>query len=158
MENINEKAINITIEEAKVNLENNYQNGGPFGAVIVKDGKIISRAHNTVIESMDATAHAEVNAIREASKILNTHDLSDCTLYASSEPCPMCLSAIIWANIKEVYYANSAKEAEEIGFRDDVIYEYIKGNNDLIKMNHIPNKDAKEVFNTFKELENKKMY
>ena len=158
MENINEKAINIAIEEAKVNLENNYQNGGPFGAVIVKDGKIISRAHNTVIESMDATAHAEVNAIREASKILNTHDLSDCTLYASSEPCPMCLSAIIWANIKEVYYANSAKEAEEIGFRDDMIYEYIKGNNDLIKMNHIPNKDAKEVFNTFKELENKKMY
>ena len=158
MENINEKAINIAIEEAKVNLENNYQNGGPFGAVIVKDGKIISRAHNTVIESMDATAHAEVNAIRMASKILNTHDLSDCTLYASSEPCPMCLSAIIWANIKEVYYANSATEAEEIGFRDDMIYEYIKGNNDLIKMNHIPNKDAKEVFNTFKELENKKMY
>lgn len=158
MENINEKAINIAIEEAKVNLENNYQNGGPFGAVIVKDGKIISRAHNTVIESMDATAHAEVNAIRMASKILNTHDLSDCVLYASSEPCPMCLSAIIWANIKEVHYANSAKEAEEIGFRDDMIYEYIRGNNDLIKMNHIPNKNAKEVFNTFKELENKKMY
>jgi len=158
MKGIDEKAINIAIEEAKVNLENNYQADGPFGAVIVKDGKIISRAHNTVIESMDATAHAEVNAIRSASKILNTYDLSDCVLYASSEPCPMCLSAIIWANIKEVHYANSAKEAEEIGFRDDMIYEYIKGNNDLIKMNHIPNKNAKEVFNTFKELENKKMY
>jgi len=158
MKGIDEKAINIAIEEAKVNLENNYQAGGPFGAVIVKDGKIISRAHNTVIESMDATAHAEVNAIRSASKILNTYDLSDCVLYASSEPCPMCLSAIIWSNIKEVYYANSTKEAEKIGFRDDMIYEYIKGNNDLIKMNHIQNENAKEVFNKFKELKNKKMY
>jgi len=158
MRKIDEKVITIAIEEAKVNLENNYQKGGPFGAVIVKDGKIISRAHNTVTLSMDATAHAEINAIRQASRILNTHDLSDCVLYASSEPCPMCLSAIIWANIKEVYYANSAKEAEEIGFRDDMIYEYIKGNNNLIKMYHIPNESAKEVFKTFKELENKKMY
>ena len=131
----------------------------PVGAVIVKDGEIISSAHNTVIESRDATAHAEVNAIRKACQILNTHDLSGCILYTSCEPCPMCLSAIIWANIKEVYYANSRDDADEIGFRDDMIHEFIKGNNNsLIKMNHIENSDAIDVFNEFKELENKEMY
>ena len=95
----NEEFMKIAIEESRANIENNYQKGGPFGAVIVKDGEIIASAHNTVIESIDATAHAEVNAIRLASQKLKTHDLSGCVLYTSAEPCPMCLSAIIWANI-----------------------------------------------------------
>ena len=159
MENIHEIAIKKAIEESKVNLENNYNNGGPFGAVIVKDGKIISSAHNTVVETCDATAHAEVNAIRKASEKLKTHDLSGCTLYTSAEPCPMCLSAIIWANIKVVYFANTKKDADDIGFRDDVIYEYIKGNNEnLIEMHHIESEEALEVFKKFKELSDKIIY
>ena len=159
MENINEKAIDVAIDESKVNMKNNYQKGGPFGAVIVKDGKIIAKAHNTVIESKDATAHAEVNAIRKASKVLNTHDLSGCILYTSAEPCPMCLSAIIWANIKEVYFVNTRKDADAIGFRDDMIYDYLKGKNkDLIHVHHVENDEALEVFEDFQELEDKELY
>lgn len=159
MENINEIAMKKAIEESKVNLVNNYKNGGPFGATIVKDGEIISSAHNTVIESNDPTAHAEVNAIRKACEKLNTHDLSGCVLYTSAEPCPMCLSAIIWSNIKIVYYANTKKDADDIGFRDDMIYEYLKGNNEkLIEVRHIESEDALNVFRKFKELEDKIMY
>lgn len=159
MKELDEKAMNLAVEESKFNMVNNYKNGGPFGAAIVKDGKIIASAHNTVVESKDATAHAEVNAIRKASQLLNTHDLSGCILYTSAEPCPMCLSAIIWSNIKEVYYANTRKDADDIGFRDDVIYEYIKGNNkDFIKVNHMENQDALEVFKKFKETKDKNMY
>ena len=95
--------IKEAIKEAYENEKNNYKEGGPFGAIIEKDKKILSRGHNTVISSMDPTAHAEINAIRNATKILGTHNLSGCTLYTSAEPCPMCLSAIIWANIKTVY-------------------------------------------------------
>lgn len=159
MKEIEKLAMNKAIEESKVNAINNYKNGGPFGATIIKDGEIIASAHNTVVESKDATAHAEINAIRKASEILNTHDLSGCILYTSAEPCPMCLSAIIWANIKVVYYANTRKDADDIGFRDDMIYEYIKGNNkNLIEVHHIDSEEALEVFKKFKELENKNIY
>ena len=159
MGNLEREAIEKAIEESKFNIENNYQNGGPFGAVIVKNGKIISTAHNTVVESMDSTAHAEVNCIRQVSKILGTHDLSGCILYTSAEPCPMCLSAIIWANIKEVYYCNTKKDAEDIGFRDDMIYEYIKGNKkNIINLHHIEREEAKRVFEDFKKIKDKKMY
>ena len=159
MEKIEEEAMKIAIEESKVNSMNDYKKGGPFGAAIVKDGKIIARAHNTVIESNDATAHAEINAIRQASKILNTNDLSDCILYTSAEPCPMCLSAIIWANIKEIYYANTRKDADDIGCRDDMIYEYINGKNQsILKKHHIDSKEALEVFKNFKNTDKKQMY
>lgn len=159
MSESDEIAMKKAIEESKINLENNFKNGGPFGAVIVKDGKIISTAHNTVIESKDATAHAEINAIRDASKKLNTHDLNGCILYTSAEPCPMCLSAIIWANIKKVYYANTKKDANDIGFRDDIIYEYIKGNNkSIIELHHIKSEEALGVFNKFKQLADKTIY
>ena len=155
----NEELIKLAIEESRANLENNYTKGGPFGAVIVKNGEIIASAHNTVIESIDATAHAEVNAIRIASKKLNTHDLSGCILYTSAEPCPMCLSAIIWANIKEVYYANTKKDAADIGFRDDMIYEYLKGNEqETITLHHMDIEEAKKVFDEFKKIENKEIY
>ena len=144
-----EEAMKIAIEESKYNSENNYKNGGPFGAVILKNGEIVSIAHNTVIESKDPTAHAEVNAIRLATKKLNTHDLTGCTLYVNAEPCPMCLSAIIWANIKEVYYGCTKKDAGNIGFRDDVIYDYLKGKNkDLINLKQI---DREECIKTFEE-------
>ena len=154
-----EEAMRIAIEESKYNSENNYKNGGPFGAVILKNGEIVSIAHNTVIEWKDPTAHAEVNAIRLATKKLNTHDLTGCTLYVNAEPCPMCLSAIIWANIKEVYYANTKEEAGNIGFRDDLIYDYIKNRDEnILKTHHVENEKAKEIFEEFKTNENKIMY
>lgn len=156
---MNLEGMQKAIQESKINMKNNFQNGGPFGAAIMKDGKLIASAHNTVLESKDATAHAEINAIRETSKILGTHDLSGCILYTSAEPCPMCLSAIIWANIKEVYYANTRKDAEEIGFRDDMIYEYLKKETgDIIHLHHIESEEAKEVFQNFKKQSEKKIY
>lgn len=159
MNHIDEKAMQLAILESKSNQENHYQKGGPFGAVITKDGIILASAHNTVVESKDATAHAEINAIREASKKLNTNDLSGCVLYTSAEPCPMCLSAIIWANIKEIYYANTKEEAGKIGFRDDDIYEYIKGNKqDTLIKHHMERKEALEVFEEFEKMEGKIIY
>ena len=133
--------------------------GGPFGAVIVnKNGEIISKANNKVIINNDPTAHAEIVAIRQACQKLNTYDLSNCVLYTSCEPCPMCLSAIIWANIKEVYYACTKKDAAQIGFRDDAIYEYLKGNNnELIKLNTIDREQCIEVFEEYNR-ENKTRY
>lgn len=149
----------IAIEESKANRSNHYQDGGPFGAVIVKDGKVIASSHNTVMESKDPTAHAEINVIRLASQILQTNDLSGCTLYTSTEPCPMCLSAIIWANIKEVYYVNTKEDAEEIGFRDNAIYEYIKGNQqNILKKIQIEDSEALEVFKEYNQTLDKKTY
>ena len=115
----------MAIDEARETMNENK--GGPFGAAITdKEGNVIAVASNLVLESHDPTAHAEIMAIRKASEKLGTHDLSDCILYATGYPCPMCLSAIIWANIKEVYYGTNLREAEEIGFRDDFMYRFIE--------------------------------
>lgn len=100
--------------------------GGPFGAVIVKGDTVIAQAHNQVIKSNDPTAHAEIVAIRQASAVLGRFDLSDCKIYASCEPCPMCLSAIFWARIKTAYYGCTRLDAAASGFDDNVIYEYLK--------------------------------
>lgn len=97
--------------------------GGPFGAVIVKNGEIIAAASNSVTIDNDPTAHAEVNAIRMACKKLGTFDLSGCEIYASCEPCPMCLASIYWARIDRLYYANTKADADKIGFSDNFIYE-----------------------------------
>jgi guanine deaminase len=99
--------------------------GGPFGAVIAKEGKILSEAGNRVVLNYDPTAHAEVLAIREASSVLGSHDLHDCTLYCSCEPCPMCLGAIYWAGIKKVVYASDRNDAADAGFSDKDIYNEI---------------------------------
>ncbi len=96
--------------------------GGPFGAVIVKDGEIIAARSNSVTIDNDPTAHAEVNAIREAARKLGTFDLSGCTVYTSCEPCPMCLGAIYWAHIDRIFYGNNRADAAAIGFDDDFIY------------------------------------
>ena len=127
--------------------------GGPFGAVIVdKKGNIIAKGNNMVLANNDPTAHAEVTVIREACKKLGTYDLSDYILYTSCEPCPMCLSAIIWANIKEVYYACTREDAGKIGFRDDIIYEYLEGKNkDLIKLQQIDREECIHAFKEYKE-------
>ncbi|QHT68362.1 nucleoside deaminase [Rhodocytophaga rosea] len=97
--------------------------GGPFGAVIVKDNQIVGRGYNQVTSAYDPTAHAEIVAIRDACQNLNTFHLEDCILFTSCEPCPMCLGAIYWAQIKHIYYANTRKDAAAIGFNDDFIYQ-----------------------------------
>jgi len=111
------EAIRLSIENMRAG------NGGPFGAVVVKDGKIIARGFNQVTSSNDPTAHAEVVAIREACKVLNSFQLDDCEIYTSCEPCPMCLGAIYWARPSKMYYANTKKDAANIGFDDEFIYE-----------------------------------
>lgn len=99
--------------------------GGPFGCVVVRQGKIVGRGHNRVTSTNDPTAHAEVVAIRDACANLETFQLTDCELYTSCEPCPMCLSAIYWARIPTVYYGNTRKDAADIGFDDDFIYQQV---------------------------------
>lgn len=145
--------MNLAIEKAKTTMRNNI--GGPFGAVIVdSNGNILSIASNTVLGDHDPTAHAEINAIREACKKLNSHDLSGCTLYTTCYPCPMCLSAVIWANIKKVYYGCTAKDAENIGFRDDMIYKFISSNcssNDIMNIVSFNREDCIKLFNEYSE-------
>lgn len=142
--------------EARKNLKTNQ--GGPFGAIIVKDGKVISEAHNQVLKKKDPTAHAEILAIQKASKKLHTHDLTGCILYTSCEPCPMCLSAAIWANIKEIYYGNTRKDAAQIGFRDDWIYEVFKNETSPLKIENIDRDVTMKTFEEFQKNQNKKIY
>lgn len=117
------KFMKAAIEEARIGIDNNE--GGPFGAVIVKDGKIISRGHNMVVALNDLTAHGEIEAIRNACQRLNTFDLSGCEIYTTGYPCPMCFCAILWANIDKVYYGCNTSDTEIIGFRDKIFEESI---------------------------------
>ncbi|MEX0986510.1 MAG: nucleoside deaminase [Bacteroidales bacterium] len=122
--------------------------GGPFGAVIVKGGKIIAEASNQVTRNNDPTAHAEIMAIRQAGEKLNNFDLSDCILYASCEPCPMCLGAIYWARIPEVYFASDRNDAESAGFDDSLIYAELSRDIDTrkLKMVRVKEKAADTLF------------
>ena len=110
-------------EAIRLANESVERGGGPFGAVIVKDGEIVAGSSNSVTIDNDPTAHAEVNTIREACRKLRTFDLSGCTIYTSCEPCPMCLGAIYWARIGKIFYGNTRKDARDIQFADDFIYE-----------------------------------
>ena len=111
------EAIRLSIEKM------NAGHGGPFGAVVVRNGQIIARGFNNVTSSNDPTAHAEVDAIRKACAALGTHQLTDCELYTSCEPCPMCLGAIYWARPRKVYFGNTKHDAAQAGFDDQFIYE-----------------------------------
>jgi tRNA(Arg) A34 adenosine deaminase TadA len=147
------KAIRISIHNIK-------NGGGPFGAVIMKDGKLISSGANKVTVKNDPTAHAEIEAIRKASKKLKNFDLSGCDIYTSCEPCPMCLSAIYWANIKKIFYANTRKDAGKINFRDEHIYNEIPKPVDKRKLKtvQILRDEAKVAFNIWKVNPSKKKY
>ena len=152
----------IAKELSEDNLSTNA--GGPFGSCIVKNGNIIGKGSNHVLSHNDPTAHAEIVAIREACKNLGTYDLSDCELYASCYPCPMCLSAIIWSNIKKVYYGNTKEDAAEIGFRDDYIYNYIKKLTDnyndgsVLQLECMDREETIKAFENFKNKEDKIIY
>jgi tRNA(Arg) A34 adenosine deaminase TadA len=134
--------------------------GGPFGAVIVKDNKIIAEASNRVVLNNDPTAHAEMLAIRQAASILQSHELDDCTLYSSCEPCPMCLGAIYWSGIKKVVYGCTRANAESAGFSDKIIYDEIMRDPSKRKILFVRMTDTggEEVFRKWDEFEDKISY
>ena len=133
---------------------------GPFGAVIVKNNQIISEGYNKVTSSNDPTSHAEISAIRNACKKLNNFFLKGCDLYTSCEPCPMCLSAIYWSHIDNIYYANTRMDAKDIDFDDSLIYSEIKKeiNERKIKMTQINRVEALEAFKIWQTKEDKIKY
>lgn len=152
---IQEKFMLKAIALGKENLE--HFNGGPFGAIVVKDNKIIASGVNTVTTDHDPTAHAEVNAIRNACKTLNSFQLEDCEIYSSCEPCPMCLGAIYWARPKNLYFGASRSDAAKAGFDDEKIYQElaidVKNRELPTKQIHIP--EALELFEMWIQSENK---
>ena len=144
----------MAINEAKKGIE--LQHGGPFGAVVVKDGKVISKGHNHVVINNDPTHHGEIDAIRKAGKKLKTFDLSGCTLYTTAEPCPMCLGAILWANISKVYYGCNVQDTEIIGFRDKRFYE--ENWKKLTSLKEIDREECLKLFFLYIAIENKTAY
>lgn len=146
--------INRAIELSRTHLGTHL--GGPFGCVVAKDGVIVSEGCNTVVRDVDPTCHAEINAIRQACKKLGRHDLSDCTIYSSCEPCPMCFAAIHWSKIPEIYYCNTRRDAARIGFSDDHIYSLIE-NKDK-GMHHVLSEDALHVFDEWSRDDSKQLY
>ena len=134
--------------------------GGPFGAVIARDGEIIAEGHNLVTSGNDPTAHAEIVAIRKACRELETFDLSGLVIFTSCEPCPMCLSAIYWARLDRIYYANDRKDAAAIGFDDSHIYEEVAKpiGERTIPLTRLPLVEARQVFRDWQEKEDKIPY
>ena len=147
------RAIELSIESAK-------SKGGPFGCVIIKNNKIIAEGSNKVTMNNDPTAHGEIVAIRAACQKLNTFNLSECDLYSSCEPCPMCLSAIYWSRIENIFYANTRIDAKNIDFDDSFIYSEINKNleNRKIKMHQIHRDEALEAFKIWENKEDKIKY
>ncbi len=148
------------LDAIQLSIDNVKKGAGPFGAVIVKDGKIVAAATNSVTIENDPTAHAEVNAIRKACKILSTFDLSGCAIYTSCEPCPMCLGAIYWAHIDKVFYGNNKTDARNIGFDDSFIYDEIDLPIDKRKVSftQLLPKKAIKAFNDWQNKEDKVAY
>ncbi len=146
------------IKEALKGIKKNE--GGPFGAVVVRRGKIIAKGHNMVLKSKDPTAHAEITAIRKATAKLKKYDLSDCELYSTCEPCPMCFSAIHWARIKKVYFGCTKEDAAKIGFDDQLIYDILKGKlrKKSFKTKKISRKECLKLFKEWGLKKDKKIY
>lgn len=144
------------LEEAYAGIE--AGDGGPFGTVIVRDGEIVGRGHNRVVVNQDPTCHGEMEAIRDACKNLGTFDLSGCELYTTAEPCPMCLGATLWANIPVVYYGCTREDSDGIGFRDEVFYEYLAGEADLLRVSEFERESCLELFEAYTEIEGKTAY
>lgn len=151
------KYMHMAIKEARKGIQNGH--GGPFGAVIVKDGIVVGKGHNQVIKNNDPTCHGEIMAIHKACKKLGTFDLSGCEIYTTAEPCPMCLSAILWANIEKVYFGCSVDDTQKIGFRDSIFYDF---QNDEEKKQtfivELDRKDCKVLYEEYKNIKNKVHY
>ncbi len=152
------KFMEIAIEEAKKGMENNE--GGPFGAVITNNGSVTSRAHNEVTGTNNPLAHAEMLAIERASAFLGRFDLSDCIIYSTSRPCPMCMAAIFWARIPLIYYGTTDREVAEIGFDDGLLYElfsngFSSSGLESVNINH---DECFELLKMWEKKEDRQMY
>lgn len=143
----NKDFMELAIREARIGIENGH--GGPFGAVVVKDGEVVASGHNCVLKNNDSTCHGEIDAIRKAEAKLGTYDLSGCELYTTGEPCPMCLAAILWANIKKVYYGCTLEDNAMIGFRDVKFEKAIRGRDGLEGL--LEEKDRGDCLKLFRE-------
>lgn len=144
------------LKEAYEGIEQGH--GGPFGTVIVKDGTIVGRGHNRVVYKKDPTCHGEMEAIRDACRTLDTFDLSGCELYTTAEPCPMCLGAVLWANIRTVYYGCDRGDTDAIGFRDKKFYEYLDGKEGVLEVRELEREKCRELFAAYERNEGKTMY
>lgn len=146
----------IALEEAYAGIEAGH--GGPFGSVVVKDGQVVGRGHNRVLQKGDPTCHGEMEAILNACQNLNTHDLSGCELYTTAEPCPMCLGGILWANIKAVYYGCNREDTDAIGFRDDMFYDFLRGKNNLLALREEQRQECLKLFRAYAENKTNQRY
>lgn len=156
----NSDQIQFMRQAIRLATENVTKEGGPFGAVIVKNGEVVATGVNRVTDSLDPTAHAEVCAIRAACKTLNTFDLRGCEIYSSCEPCPMCLSAIYWARIDKLYFAGTKYDAAEAGFDDSFIYDELARSQSerQLPVEHLLHDEAMESFNAWLQNEKKIEY
>jgi len=146
----------MAISEAKRGIKAGH--GGPFGAVIVKDDVVIAKGHNQVIKNNDPTCHGEIMAIHKACKKLGTFDLSGCEIYTTGEPCPMCMSAILWANIDKVFYGCNIFDAEELGFRDKKFYEMQQPEARKEFVHELDRKQCLKLYGEYKRISNKVDY
>lgn len=142
----------LAIEEARAGIRNG--DGGPFGAVVVKNGKVVATGHNQVLSKNDSTCHGEIDAIRKAEKGLKTYDLSGCEIYTTSEPCSMCLAAILWANIGKVYYGCTLDDSDLIGFRDEK-FDRLMGERANIPEELLEERDREMCLELFREYKKK---
>lgn len=151
------KYMQLAIKEARTGITNGH--GGPFGAVIVKDGMVIGKGHNEVIKNNDPTCHGEMMAIHNACKKINSFDLSGTEIYTTGQPCPMCLAAILWANISKVYYGCNITDTEKIGFRDSAFFEFQKSETAKAKfMQEIERDECLKLYNEYQNIEGKINY
>ncbi|MBR3508107.1 MAG: nucleoside deaminase [Lachnospiraceae bacterium] len=141
----------MAIKEASFGIRHGH--GGPFGSVIVKDGKIVGKGHNEVLHQQDPTCHGEVMAIHDACKTLGTFDLTGCELYTTAQPCPMCLGAIMWSNVKKYYYGCTIFDTENIGFRDAVFYDHPE-----YEAEQVDHEACLALFEEYQSIQDKKIY
>lgn len=153
---MHEKFMEEAIKEAKLGIDNAH--GGPFGTVIVKDNKIIAKGHNCVLKNNDPTAHGEIMAIKAACKKLGTYKLTGCTLYTTAQPCPMCLGAILWAGIKNIYYGCTILDTEKIGFADSKFYNILAGKYKAFKLEETDRDKCLKLFDDYASIKNKIIY
>ena len=144
------------LKEAYEGINNGH--GGPFGCVIVRDGKIVGRGHNRVLLKHDPTCHGEMEAIRDACEKEGSHDLSGCELYTTAEPCPMCLGAILWSNIAKVYYGCNVNDTDKIGFRDDKFYDFFNGKKDILTLEENNREECQKLFEDYNNDKNAQRY
>lgn len=144
----------MALNEARKGIKAGH--GGPFGAVIVKDDVVVAKGHNQVIKNNDPTCHGEIMAIHKACKKLGTFDLSGCEIYTTGEPCPMCMAAILWANIEKVFYGCNILDTEEIGFRDKKFYEQFANREQFIQ--ELDRKQCLKLYGEYKRITDKINY